>query len=152
MKKISITVSPEDFDVGREHQWLSCDNTEDGGIALFIGRVRDFNQGDTVSGLYLEHYPEMTEKALLAIAEQATERWPLGRVVIYHRVGHMTVSDQIVLVGTTSPHRKAAFAATQFIMDYLKTQAPFWKKETTQSGQDRWVEANPEDYHAVDLW
>lgn len=148
---IHIQVQKADFDVGHEYNTLVEHNTEDGAVVMFTGRVRDFNQGKSVSSLILEHYPAMTEKSLQSIAEQASERWQLGRITIIHRVGQMDLSDQIVFVGTTSPHREEAFQAAQFLMDYLKTQAPFWKKEKTESGE-HWVEALEKDQCASSRW
>lgn len=147
-----VVVQGQDFDVGEEYQSLVFNNREDGGIALFVGRVREFNQGNKVSDLTLEHYPGMTQKALEEIASRARARWPVNRIHIIHRVGKLTLTDQIVLVGVTSPHREAAHSAAQFIMDYLKTQAPFWKKEASVSGEQRWVEAQQKDYEAASRW
>ncbi|MEJ2066052.1 MAG: molybdopterin synthase catalytic subunit MoaE, partial [Reinekea sp.] len=118
---------------------------------FFVGRVRDLNDNDNVYAMTLEHYPGMTEKSLHAIAEQARQRWPLNRIRIIHRVGRMLPADQIVFVAASSPHRQAAFAGVQFIMDYLKTQAPFWKKEETPGGS-RWVEAKESDEEKAKQW
>lgn len=146
-----IEVSTQDFDMASEYQALIQDNPSDGAVVTFTGLVRDFNQGQSVTGLTLEHYPAMTTKALEAIAEQAFCRWPLGRIRLIHRVGELALNEQIVFVGVSSRHREAAFAAAQFIMDYLKNQAPFWKKEQTESGQ-RWVEFNQKDKQAIQQW
>ncbi|AWH87619.1 molybdopterin synthase catalytic subunit MoaE [Limnobaculum parvum] len=145
-----ITVSPATFQVGDEYQWLSqCD--DDGAVVTFTGKVRNHNLGDSVSALTLEHYPGMTEKSLAEIVEQARERWPLQRVSVIHRIGELFPGDEIVFVGVTSAHRSSAFEAAEFIMDYLKTKAPFWKREATQEG-DRWVESRNSDKQAAERW
>lgn len=148
---IHIRVQTEDFDVAQEYAALRKDNTQDGAIVFFTGLVRDMNQGEDVTGLYLEHYPAMTEKALARIVDQACGRWPLSRVSLIHRVGQLHISDQIVFVAVSSHHREAAFDACHFIMDYLKNQAPFWKKETTTQG-DRWVQALAKDEASLKKW
>ena len=139
-----ISVQSEDFDISEEYKYLTEDNSTDGAVVTFVGLVRDFNQGNHVHGLTLEHYPGMTEKALLDIVIEAQQRWQLGRVRVIHRVGDLNLSDQIVFVGVTSPHREQAYEASQFIMDFLKNKAPFWKKERTSEGQV-WVKANAKD-------
>jgi molybdopterin synthase catalytic subunit len=126
-----ILVQEQDFDLNQEYQWLCENNRQEGAIVHFVGRVREQNQGQHVTGLYLEHYPAMTLKSLQKICAQARVRWQLGKVAVIHRVGQIALSEQIVFVGVTSLHRNSAFAAAEFIMDYLKTQAPFWKKEHT---------------------
>ena len=146
-----LSVQNEDFDVAYEYAQLRENNSQDGAIVFFSGLVRDFNQGQDVTGLFLEHYPAMTEKALAKIIVQAKERWPINRVRLIHRVGQLYLSDQIVFVGVSSSHREAAFEACHFIMDYLKKQAPFWKKETTKKG-DWWVETLEKDQKALDKW
>ena len=148
---MSVSVQTEDFDVGKEYKELSEGNATDGAIVFFVGQVRDFNDNSDVTGLYLEHYPQMTEKSLEDIVAQAKAKWPLGRVRIVHRVGQLAIGDQIVFVGVTSMHRQAAFEAAEFMMDYLKTKAPFWKKETTAEGQ-RWVEARMSDHDKAKQW
>ncbi|MGF1723321.1 molybdopterin synthase catalytic subunit MoaE [Photobacterium nomapromontoriensis] len=145
-----ISVQFEDFSVADEYGLLA-EGTDAGAVVTFIGKVRDFNQGDSVTGLSLEHYPGMTEKSLAEIVEQAKARWPLLKVKVIHRVGDLDLGDQIVFVGVTSAHRGAAFQACEFIMDYLKTQAPFWKKEQTES-ETRWVDARDTDTSAADRW
>lgn len=122
-----------------------------GALVSFVGFVRDFNQGDTVTNLFLEHIPGMTEKSLQQIAREAQGRWPLTRIQIHHRVGSLELGEPIVLVATASAHREAAFLGCDFIMDYLKTRAPFWKKEQTKDGS-RWVEGNPKDRQAAARW
>jgi molybdopterin synthase catalytic subunit len=146
-----IAVQQQDFDLNDEYQQLRADNQTDGAVVTFVGLVRDFNDGSSVNGLFLEHYPGMTEKSLAQIVEQAKSRWPLGRVRVIHRVGQLELADQIVFVGVTSKHRQAAFSACEFIMDYLKTKAPFWKIETTQSGE-RWIEAKLSDTDKASKW
>ncbi len=145
-----ILVQHEDFSVADEYAKLA-DGNEAGAVVTFIGKVRDFNQGDVVTGLSLEHYPGMTEKALQEIIVQARSRWPLLQTRVIHRVGDLELGDQIVFVGVTSAHRGAAFEACEFIMDYLKTRAPFWKKEQTPS-ESRWVDARETDNSAADRW
>ncbi|HIF9504889.1 TPA: molybdopterin synthase catalytic subunit MoaE [Photobacterium damselae] len=145
-----ISVQFEDFSVADEYEKLA-QGTEVGAVVTFIGKVRDFNQGDSVTGLSLEHYPGMTEKALSEIVEQARARWPLLQVRVIHRVGDLDLGDQIVFVGVSSAHRGASFEACEFIMDYLKTRAPFWKKEQTPE-ENRWVDARESDTSAADRW
>lgn len=122
-----VSVQAEDFSVDQEYQGLS-EGTSSGAVVTFIGKVRDMNLGDNVVGLHLEHYPGMTEKSLIDICNQAEDRWPLLGVRVIHRIGDLDIGDQIVFVGVSSAHRGAAFEACEFIMDYLKTKAPFWKK------------------------
>ncbi|WP_318519105.1 molybdopterin synthase catalytic subunit MoaE [Photobacterium leiognathi] len=145
-----ISVQFDDFSVADEYAKLS-EGTEAGAVVTFIGKVRDFNQGDAVTGLSLEHYPGMTEKSLQEIVDQANQRWLLLKTRVIHRVGDLALGDQIVFVGVTSAHRGAAFEACEFIMDYLKTRAPFWKKEQTPE-QSRWVDARETDTSAADRW
>ncbi|PSW21082.1 molybdopterin synthase catalytic subunit MoaE [Photobacterium sanctipauli] len=145
-----ISVQFEDFSVADEYEQLA-QGTDAGAVVTFVGKVRDFNQGDAVTGLSLEHYPGMTEKSLAEIVEQATARWPLLKTRVIHRVGDLALGDQIVFVGVTSAHRGAAFEACEFIMDYLKTRAPFWKKEQTPE-ESRWVDARETDTSAADRW
>ncbi|MCQ1058229.1 molybdopterin synthase catalytic subunit MoaE [Photobacterium sp. DNB23_23_1] len=145
-----ISVQFDDFSVADEYEQLS-QGTDAGAVVTFVGKVRDFNQGDAVTGLSLEHYPGMTEKSLAAIVEQAGERWPLLKTRVIHRVGDLALGDQIVFVGVTSAHRGAAFEACEFIMDFLKTRAPFWKKEQTPD-DSRWVDARETDTSAADRW
>lgn len=145
-----IQVQEHDFDLAAEYAALSK-SYQTGAVVTFVGKVREMNEGAQVQGLTLEHYPQMTEKALQSIAQQAQARWPLLAIKIIHRVGKLELGDQIVLVGVASQHRDAAFAACQFIMDYLKTQAPFWKKEQTAQG-DHWVSAKDSDQQAAAQW
>jgi molybdopterin synthase catalytic subunit len=144
-------VQTENFDVGREIAALRANNPQVGAVASFIGIVRDLSEGDTIATLTLEHYPGMTEKALAQICTDAKSRWDIYDTLVVHRVGELKPTDQIVLVAVTSAHRGEAFAACQFIMDYLKTQAPFWKKEQTPQGE-RWVEARASDDEAAARW
>jgi molybdopterin synthase catalytic subunit len=146
-----IRVQTEDFDLSAEVTRLRTGNPKIGAVASFIGLVRDINDGSAVAGMTLEHYPGMTEKALEAIVEEARTRWELEGVTVIHRVGELKPLDQIVLVAVASAHRGEAFAACEFIMDYLKTQAPFWKKEATPSGE-RWVDARTGDDRAAERW
>ncbi|NBQ85564.1 MAG: molybdenum cofactor biosynthesis protein MoaE [Methylophilaceae bacterium] len=148
---MSVRVQTQDFDAGLEINALRSSNPNIGAVAAFIGQVRDLNDGDQISGLELEHYPEMTEKSLQAIVDQAKKRWDIIDAVIVHRVGKLKPLDQIVLVLVAASHRKEAFAACEFVMDYLKTEAPFWKKEQTPAGA-RWVEAKASDDAAKELW
>lgn len=147
---ISITVTEDDFSVGDEYSQLA-EGTQAGAVAMFSGKVRDMNLGDSVVGLRLEHYPGMTEKALSEICEEAMKRWPLMKLRVIHRVGDLDIGDQIVFVGVTSAHRGASFEACEFVMDYLKTKAPFWKKERT-TNNTRWVESRDSDHEAASRW
>jgi molybdopterin synthase catalytic subunit len=153
---IHISVQQDVFDLGAEMARLTEGDAGIGAVASFVGLVRDSNQvGEQASGvstLTLEHYPGMTEKALQRIAEQATQRWQLQAVTIVHRVGDLHPGDPIVLVLTASPHRHDAFDACQFVMDILKTQAPFWKKETLPDGVERWVDSRQSDDDAAARW
>ena len=146
-----VAVQTEDFNVQEQYELLCQRNSKDGAVVFFVGRVRDFNDGDEVNDLLLEHYPGMTEKSICNIVNQAQKRWALNRVRVIHRVGLMTTSEQIVFVGVSSPHRGDSFQGAEFIMDYLKTEAPFWKKESTTNGQ-RWVDAKQSDNTKADKW
>ncbi len=163
-KQTHIHVQTEDFDLNIEYAALRKDCPAIGAITTFTGLMRDFNSNghsaseshsaneyDSVTTLTLEHYPGMTEKVLSDIVEQARARWELVGVRIVHRIGEMQPSDQIVFVGVSSAHRGDAFAACEFIMDFLKTQAPFWKKEKTTEGE-RWVDAKTSDDDSADRW
>jgi molybdopterin synthase catalytic subunit len=146
-----IRVQREDFDVGAELKALSEGRTDVGGLASFVGLVRDMAGGATVSTMTLEHYPGMTEKQLAAIEAEAHARWPLQASLIVHRYGKLTPGEQIVLVATASAHRQAALEACAFLIDWLKTQAPFWKLEDTEEGA-QWVEARGSDDDAAARW
>lgn len=151
MSIVQVSVQTEDFDLAKETQVLRDQGNHIGAITSFTGLMRDFNQGDDVKGMFLEHYPGMTESSLQQIVEQAQSRWELQGVRVIHRVGQLLPGDQIVFVAVASAHRKEAFAACEFIMDYLKTQAPFWKKELTQEGE-RWVDAKQSDTDTAERW
>lgn len=146
-----ISVQAHDFSMADEYQALMQDNEQDGAVATFVGLVRNRNAGKDVTGLHLEHYPGMTEKSLAQIVTTAQSRWELGRVRVIHRFGTLSLGEQIVFVGVTSSHRPDAFAACEFIMDYLKTQAPFWKKEQTTEGE-HWVQARETDQQRLQRW
>ncbi|HJV24761.1 MAG TPA: molybdopterin synthase catalytic subunit MoaE [Aromatoleum sp.] len=148
---MAIRVQPQDFDLGAEIAQLRANDARVGAVVSFIGTVRDMNEGAGVSEMELEHYPGMTEKALDDIVAQAKARWSIFDALVIHRVGPLKPLDQIVLVAVTSAHRGEAFAACEFIMDYLKTQAPFWKKEQTAQGA-RWVDARVADDKALAKW
>jgi molybdopterin synthase catalytic subunit len=148
---MTVCVQTEDFDLGVELAALRLANPSIGALVSFVGQVRDMNDGDAINTLTLEHYPEMTQKALDAIENEAKTRWNIIDSLIIHRVGTLKPLDQIVLVAVTSAHRGEAFHACEFIMDYLKTSAPFWKKEATSQGE-RWVEAKLSDDVAKQRW
>ena len=147
----TIRIQTEDFDAGAEIAKLRAGNPKVGAIASFVGVCRDVNDGESVATMTLEHYPGMTEKALAQIVDEALARWRVIDVTVVHRVGELQPTDQIVLVVVSSGHRGDAFAACEFLMDYLKTRAPFWKKEQTREGA-RWVEARTSDDDAARRW
>ena len=149
--RLSVSVQTEDFSLQDEHAKLVAGDRGIGAVVAFIGMVRDLNLADDVVALELEHYPGMTEKTLRNIAEQAAKRWSLQAARIVHRVGKMYPGDQIVMVLTASAHRHDAYEANAFMMDFLKTEAPFWKKEWTADGP-RWVEARSSDDSAAARW
>ncbi|MGL1956554.1 MAG: molybdopterin synthase catalytic subunit MoaE [Colwellia sp.] len=146
-----ISIQSADFSLADEVALLEKDNTVDGAVVTFTGRVRHNNEGKNVSTLTLEHYPGMTEKSLEKIIVTAKSRWTLGKVKVIHRIGELSIGDQIVFVGVTSKHRQDAFAANEFIMDFLKVQAPFWKKERSQ-GSEQWLEAKTSDSNKAKQW
>jgi molybdopterin synthase catalytic subunit len=146
-----VRVQAEDFDTGRELEALTAGRTDVGGLASFVGLVRSTNDGHAIRGMTLEHYPGMTEKALEEICAQAHARWDLIDTLVIHRVGALEPGDRIVLVAVASAHRGHAFEACEFVMDFLKTRAPFWKKEDTPEG-GRWVEARASDDVAAGRW
>jgi molybdopterin synthase catalytic subunit len=154
---MTTRVQREDFDLGTELDRLAAGNHRIGGIASFVGLVRDMSPtgaaggGDRVSALTLEHYPGMTEKKLAEIEIEAHRRWPLDASLVIHRYGRLEPGDRIVLVATASPHREAALAACHFLIDWLKTDAPFWKSEETPDGE-RWIGARREDDRAKERW
>jgi molybdopterin synthase catalytic subunit len=146
-----IRIQHEDFDAGAEIAHLRRSDPAIGAVAAFIGQVRDINDGSTVGTLTLEHYPGMTEKSLSGIVDRARMRWDFCDALVIHRIGTLAPLDQIVLVAVAGRHRAACFAACEFIMDYLKTEAPFWKKEQTPMGE-RWVDARNSDDAARQRW
>ena len=148
---MTIRVQTEDFDVSAEIAALRSGNPKVGAIATFVGTVRDLNEGSGVATMTLEHYPGMTERALEKIVAAAKERFDIFGVTVIHRVGELKPQDQIVLVIVTSAHRGESFKACEFVMDYLKTEAPFWKKEATPQGE-RWVESRASDDVAAARW
>jgi molybdopterin synthase catalytic subunit len=148
---MKILVQGDAFDLGVEVDAMRQGRTDIGAIASFVGLARDMNEGSGVAAMTLEHYPGMTEKALARLVDDACARWPLLDVTVIHRVGRLLPGDPIVLVAVAASHRGEAFAACEFIMDYLKTQAPFWKKEETPAG-GRWVEARASDEAAAARW
>jgi len=148
---VTVRIQTEEFDAGAEIAALRRGNPKIGAVASFIGVVRDVNEGGAVAEMTLEHYPGMTEKAIEEIIVQAKGRWNILDALVIHRVGTLKPTDPIVLVVVTSGHRGDAFAACEFIMDYLKTRAPFWKKEHLPEGT-RWVEARSADDEAVERW
>jgi molybdopterin synthase catalytic subunit len=148
---MTVRVQKEDFDVGAEIAALRRADARVGAVASFVGVVRDMNEGGAVEEMALEHYPGMTERSIEEIIAQAHGRWKIYDALVVHRVGTLKPTDQIVLVVVTSAHRADAFAACEFIMDYLKTRAPFWKKEKTPSGA-RWVDARVSDDIAAERW
>jgi len=150
---MSISVQTQDFDLTKLYQKLRDNSPAAGAIVQFTGLVRDFNQDGKIIGLELEHYPGMTEKSLAAIADQAHSRWPeVQDIQIIHRVGKLLNDEQIVYVGVSSRHRVCAFAAAMFIMDYLKKEAPFWKKELINNNEAIWVEQKATDIQAANAW
>lgn len=164
MRSLKISIQSEDFSVDEECALLRAGNRDIGALATFSGLVREMDEAvesveseqreereEKVSSLFLEHYPGMTEKSLRKIAEAADQRWPLLDITIIHRIGELQVGEQIVLVVVSSMHRQAAFAACSFIMDFLKTQAPFWKKSRSRDSE-HWVEAKQSDSQAVERW
>ena len=147
----SVRIQEADFDPGRELEALTRGRVDVGAVASFIGLVRDANDGSAVSAMRLEHYPGMTEKSIEAICNEALGRWKIYDTLVIHRIGALKPGDRIVLVGVCGAHRGDAFAACEFIMDYLKTRAPFWKKESTPGGE-RWVESRDSDEKAAGRW
>jgi molybdopterin synthase catalytic subunit len=151
MQNDFIRIQEQDFDLTTEVKSLRENDARVGAVVTFVGAVRDMNDGSEVKGMTLEHYPGMTEKSLDEIIKLARGRWDLYKTLVIHRVGTLLPEDQIVLVAVTSAHRGEAFAACEFIMDYLKTAAPFWKKEETPAGS-KWVDARVTDDAAMARW
>ena len=149
---MGVKVQSEDFDVASEVDALTSGRTDIGAIVTFTGRVRDDDKGRPIKSMTLEHYPGMTEEELSRIEADANARWPLQASLIIHRTGELYPGDNIVLVVTASAHRQAAFEAAGFLMDYLKTRAPFWKKATGPAGESSWVEARENDETAATRW
>lgn len=148
---IHIQIQPDDFDLSAEYGRLRRENPQAGAIVTFTGLVRDFNADGEVAGIVLEHYSGMTEKTLQKITDEAVERWGVAGITIIHRVGALGGAEQIVLVGVASRHRREGFAAAEFIMDFLKTEAPFWKRERSPDGE-QWVDAKDSDQRARERW
>ena len=148
---MTVRVQAEDFDVGAELEVLTRGKTSIGGVTTFVGYVRDMADGAVVSAMTLEHYPGMTERQLEAIEAEARQRWPLDDVLVIHRYGRLEPGDRIVLVATASAHRQAAFESCHFLIDWLKTKAPFWKLEATPEGE-QWVDAKSADDEAAARW
>ena len=149
-----INIQKDDFDIATLYQQLNHSQLNPNGygaVVTFVGKVRDFNQQQHIGSMTLEHYPGMTEKSLSDIVQQAKARWPIGDPIIIHRVGELAPGDQIVYIGVVSAHRKAAFEACEFLIDYLKIKAPFWKKEQTENGT-HWVDAKETDTTAATRW
>jgi molybdopterin synthase catalytic subunit len=149
---VAVRVQREDFDIGSEVRRLTAGRTDIGAIVTFTGTVRSGNDGAAITAMTLEHYPGMTEAELARVEAEAGKRWPLQASLIVHRVGELKPGDNIVLVVAASAHREAAFSAAEFLMDYLKMRAPFWKKETRADGSERWVDARDSDENAAGRW
>lgn len=149
---MTVRVQPEDFDIGVEVAHLTANRSDIGAVVTFTGRVRAENEGASLASMTLEHYPGMTEQELIRVEGEAAARWPLQACLVIHRVGKLEPGDNIVLVVTASAHRGDAFAAAEFLMDYLKTRAPFWKSETRGDGAKTWVEAKERDDEAAQRW
>lgn len=148
---MTIRIQTEAFDLGREVDALRAGRLDIGAVASFVGYARDINDGSGVTAMTLEHYPGMTEKALATLVDEANTRWSLIDTTVIHRVGRLLPGDPIVLVAVASRHRSDAFAACEYLMDFLKTRAPFWKKEETPDGE-RWVDARESDEAAAARW
>ena len=151
MSALSVSIQAEDFDIGREHQALRAQDERVGAVCSFLGTVRSQSDGQPVSAMALEHYPGMTEKSIMAMLNQAQDKFDIYAARVIHRIGDLMPGDQIVWVGVTSAHRGQSLQACEFLMDYLKTQAPFWKKETGPNGS-HWVDARISDDQALARW
>lgn len=148
---MSVLIQTEDFDVAALYSALKADAPQIGAIVTFTGLVREFNDDASVDSLYLEHYPGMTEQVLEGLIKEAAQRWPIINATIVHRVGELRPAEQIVFVGVNSAHRDAAFAAAEYLMDILKTKAPFWKREQGPEG-DKWLDAKASDDERATRW
>ena len=149
--RLSVSIQVEDFDVTHELAQLRANDARVGAVCSFVGTVREINSGNAISSMELEHYPGMTEKSITSMMEEAAKRFDIYGARVIHRIGLLHPQDQIVLVAVTSAHRGTSFQACEFLMDYLKTQAPFWKKEVTPDGS-RWVDARESDDVALARW
>ena len=149
---MAVRVQREDFDIGAEIRQLTAGRTDIGAVVTFTGVVRGAANGQPITSMTLEHYPGMTEQELARVEDEARSRWPLQASLVVHRIGELKPGDNIVLVVTASAHRHAAFEAAEFLMDYLKTRAPFWKKETGPDGSGHWVDARDSDEAALERW
>lgn len=149
---ISVTIQTEPFDTAKEEAKLQTAASDAGALVMFKGMVRGKDQQQELSHLYLEHYPQVTEQEIQRIIQQAVTRWQIADCIVIHRIGELAVGDSIVLVIVTAKHRKEAFHAAEFIMDYLKTEAPFWKKEYFKDGVSKWVEAKESDNKHKQRW
>ncbi|MBB1268800.1 molybdopterin synthase catalytic subunit MoaE [Shewanella sp. SR44-3] len=150
MPKVKIAVQEADFDLAQEYGRIAQDNN-DGAVVTFCGKVRDFNEGSDITSLTLEHYPGMTESVLEQICLQALQRWSINHLTVIHRVGRLDLGEQIVFIGVSSPHRGDAFSACEYLIDFLKTKAPFWKLEASEQGE-RWLAARDTDEAAANTW
>lgn len=151
MNRTLVTIQTHDFDVGQELAALRANDGDVGAVVSFVGSVRDHSEGPPILSMQIEHYPGMTERAIEHMADAAQKRFDIRKVRIVHRVGELALHDQIVLVAVSAAHRAQAFQACEYLMDYLKTQAPFWKKEHTPEGA-HWVDARAQDEHALRRW
>ena len=151
MANIQVRIQHDDFDLAAEYLRLRQENPGAGAIVTFTGLVRDFNAEGGVKSLFLEHYPAMTEKSLHRIIDQAIGRWQLSAITVIHRIGRIHAEEQIVMVAVAAAHRHDAFAVAEFVMDYLKTEAPFWKREQGEDGE-QWVDGKESDQRARERW
>lgn len=149
-ENIKVSIQQADFCVAQETNKIS-QNDQEGAVVTFVGKVRGFSDNAQLKAMFLEHYPGMTEKSIINITKRAQEKWSVGCISVIHRIGRLSANEQIVYVGVSSPHRQAAFQACEFIMDFLKVEAPFWKKELFEDGE-KWVEAKRTDQHKADTW
>jgi molybdopterin synthase catalytic subunit len=150
--QIFVSVQKEDFDVAVLSRALRASSNEVGALATFVGCMRGSSKGQPLAEMFLEHYPGMTERSIRNIVEEACQRWPLFACSVVHRIGHLSPGDHIVFVGVASAHRGDAFQACEYIMDFLKSKAPFWKKEISHDGSSHWVDARVSDDEALQRW